>query len=64
MARMEIQMKVEIELNEDDRKLLQRFMEAVESMRPPTIEFKQPNIPDFRVDEAVWRLMQNENNRP
>lgn len=47
MAKLELPMNVEIELNEDDRKLLQRFVEAVESMQPPTIEVPQFYYPEL-----------------
>lgn len=57
MAKLEIPMKVEIELNEGDRKLLQRFVDAVEAIQPPTLEVTQPSLSEEEMRESKerWR---------
>ena len=40
-----------IRLDEDDRKLLERFANAVELMQPTTIDFIKPKIRAVGVDE-------------
>lgn len=56
--------KFVIELDENDRKLLDRFASAVELMRGPTIETTRPNVrfvgldacgrPQFEKDEETY----------
>ena len=50
----EIPMKVEIVINEDDRKLLQRFVDTVESIQPPTLEHTQPFFPERELFRDFW----------
>lgn len=56
--------KFVIELDENDRKLLERFASAVELMQGPTIEITRPNVrlvgidafgqPQFEKDEETY----------
>lgn len=43
--------KFVIELDENDRKLLERFANAVELMQPTTIDWNEPKVRAVCVDE-------------
>lgn len=43
--------KFVIELDENDRKLLERFANAIELMQPTTIDWSEPKVRAVGVDE-------------
>lgn len=59
--------KFVIELDENDRKLLERFANAVELMQPTTIDWDQPKVRAVGVDELgniKWGPAGENNERP
>lgn len=59
--------KFVIELDENDRKLLERFCNAVELMQPPTIDFAPLKVRAVGVDEhgnIKWEQAEENNERP
>lgn len=56
-----------IELDENDRKLLERFANAVELMQPTTIDWDEPKVRAVGVDELgniKWGPAGENNERP
>lgn len=59
--------KFVIELDENDRKLLKRFANAVELMQPTTIDLDEPKVRAVGVDELgniKWGPAGENNERP
>lgn len=59
--------KFVIELDENDRKLLERFANAVELMQPTTIDWDEPKVRAVGVDELgniKWGPAGENNERP
>ncbi len=59
--------KFVIELDENDRKLLERFANAVELMQPPTIDWNPPKFRAAGVDELgniKWEPAGKNDDRP
>jgi hypothetical protein len=59
--------KFVIELDENDRKLLKRFANAVELMQPTTIDWDEPKVRAVGVDELgniKWGPAGENNERP
>ena len=59
--------KFVIELDENDRKLLERFANAVELMQPPTIDCNPPRVRAAGVDELgniKWEPAGKNDDRP
>lgn len=59
--------KFVIELDENDRKLLERFANAVELMQPPTIDMNLPKVRAVGVDELgniKWEPAGKNDDRP
>lgn len=59
--------KFVIELDENDRKLLERFANAVELMQPTTIDWNMPKVRAVGVDELgniKWEPAGKNDERP